>query len=120
MCNCNNEEKNNNNSNNNIYSNVCSMSVRRHSHNSINGACSEDVNLSAFSESELLNEDEVDFDDDSLPWVTVEGEFFNLLLCNVKDVARDVLIAPIAHLSDGAIDIVFSRKNPQTNAGSRK
>uniref|UniRef100_A0A0A9WTY0 Sphingosine kinase B n=1 Tax=Lygus hesperus TaxID=30085 RepID=A0A0A9WTY0_LYGHE len=83
--------------------------------------CSVDPNkLREYSDSQLLGEDEIDFDDDSLPWVTIEGEFYNLLLCNVKDVARDVLLAPISHLSDGAFDIVFSRKDPQTGAGSRK
>ncbi|EPY24941.1 diacylglycerol kinase [Angomonas deanei] len=76
--------------------------------------------LDQFTNAELLNEEEVDFDDESLPWVTIRGDFYNMIICNLRDVAQDMVMAPIAHLSDGAIDLVYSRVDPSTGEGGRK
>ncbi|CCW70190.1 unnamed protein product [Phytomonas sp. Hart1] len=74
--------------------------------------------LMSCSDADLLQEDHVDFDCESLPWVTVSGEFVGILLCNMCDLARDIAMAPFSHLSDGAIDIVFFRSNPQNPSKS--
>ncbi|CCW64118.1 unnamed protein product [Phytomonas sp. EM1] len=74
--------------------------------------------LMSCSDADLLREDQVDFDCESLPWVTVSGEFVAILLCNICDLARDIAMAPFSHLSDGAIDIVFYRSNPQNRSKS--
>lgn len=65
----------------------------------------------------LLGEDTVDFDDESLPWVTIRGAIYNLLICNLRDVAQDMMMAPISHLADGAIDLVISRDPDYPNKG---
>lgn len=71
-------------------------------------------------QSQLLGEDDVDFDDENLPWVTIRGNFYNILICNEPDVAQDMIMAPVSHLGDGAIDIVYTRYNVQTGKGGRK
>lgn len=75
--------------------------------------------LAPFTDAELLDENTVDFEDASLPWVTIRGEFCIVLMCNVRDVAQDMLMAPLAHMSDGAIDVVYSRIDPTTGRGGR-
>ncbi|KEG07647.1 putative sphingosine kinase A, B [Trypanosoma grayi] len=51
-----------------------------------------------------------DFDDPNLPWVTLDGSHYNVFISNIRSVARDVVMAPRAHMSDGAIDIVFNKE----------
>ncbi|KAF5222298.1 Sphingosine kinase [Trypanosoma cruzi] len=51
-----------------------------------------------------------DFDDDSLPWVKLDGNHYAIFLSNIRDATKDIMMAPLAHMSDGAIDIVFSRE----------
>ncbi|CAG9576368.1 putative sphingosine kinase A, B [Leishmania major strain Friedlin] len=75
--------------------------------------------LAPYTDQQLLDEDVVDFKDERLPWVTVRGDFCIALLCNVRDVAQDMLMAPLAHMSDGAIDIVYCRVDPITGRGGR-
>ncbi|EKF38728.1 sphingosine kinase A, B, putative [Trypanosoma cruzi marinkellei] len=58
----------------------------------------------------ILESGSVDFDDDSLPWVKLDGNHYAIFLSNIRDAAKDIMMAPLAHMSDGAIDIVFSRE----------
>ncbi|ESL11568.1 hypothetical protein TRSC58_00677 [Trypanosoma rangeli SC58] len=60
--------------------------------------------------SSVLRRDVVDFDDNSLPWVTLDGSHYAIFLGNIRDAAKDIMMAPLAHMSDGAIDIVFARE----------
>lgn len=76
--------------------------------------------LASHTDSELLGEDAVDFDNPDLPWVTIRGDFYNILLCNIRDVAQDMIMAPLSHLSDGCIDVVFCREDPSDLRGGRK
>ncbi|TPP51959.1 hypothetical protein CGC20_4880 [Leishmania donovani] len=75
--------------------------------------------LAPYTDQQLLDEDAVDFKDERLPWVTIRGDFCIALLCNVRDVAQDMLMAPLAHMSDGAIDVVYCRVDPTTGRGGR-
>ncbi|KAG5476374.1 hypothetical protein LSCM1_04076 [Leishmania martiniquensis] len=75
--------------------------------------------LASYTDRELLDEDVVDFDDEQLPWVTIRGEFCMALMCNVRNVAQDMVMAPLAHMSDGAIDVVYYRIDPRTRRGGR-
>ncbi|KAK7201189.1 sphingosine kinase A, B [Novymonas esmeraldas] len=75
--------------------------------------------LAPYTDHELLDEDVVNFDDEQQPWVTIRGEFCIALMCNVRDVAQDMLMAPLAHMSDGAIDVVYCRIDPTTGRGGR-
>ncbi|RNF26094.1 putative sphingosine kinase A, B [Trypanosoma conorhini] len=52
----------------------------------------------------------VDFEDDSLPWVALDGSHYAIFLSNIRDAAKDIMMAPLAHMSDGAIDVVFARE----------
>lgn len=85
----------------------------------VHGGCSAAATLAAYTDAELLDEDAVDFANNNLPWVTIRGEFCIALLCNVRDVAQDMLMAPLSHMSDGAIDVVYSRIDPCTGKGGR-
>lgn len=76
--------------------------------------------LASHSDEQLLGVDVVDFDDASLPWVTIRGEFYSLMCCNMPDVAQDMIMAPASHLSDGAIDVVFARKTSASHQGTRR
>ncbi|KPI85986.1 putative sphingosine kinase A B [Leptomonas seymouri] len=75
--------------------------------------------LAPYTDAELLDEDSVDFSDPNMPWVTIRGEFCTALICNVRDIAQDMLMAPLSHLSDGAIDVVYCRIDPCTGKGGR-
>ncbi|CBZ27891.1 conserved hypothetical protein [Leishmania mexicana MHOM/GT/2001/U1103] len=75
--------------------------------------------LAPYTDQQLLDEDIVDFNDERVPWVTIRGEFCVALMCNVRDVAQDVLMAPLAHMSDGSIDIVYCRVDPATDRRGR-
>lgn len=57
-------------------------------------------------------EDEVDFEDESLPWATVKDDIHMIIVCGMREVARDAHVAPRAHLRDGAIDLVMCRYQP--------
>lgn len=59
------------------------------------------------SNSDFLDEASVDFDDEALPWETIEGEMYLVSVCGIKDISRDIMMAPLAHLSDGGIDVVL-------------
>ncbi|KAG5502120.1 hypothetical protein GH5_05067 [Leishmania sp. Ghana 2012 LV757] len=82
-------------------------------------ATSAAATLAPYTDRELLDEDIVDFDDDQLPWVTIRGEFCMVLMCNVPNVAQDMLMAPLVHMSDGAIDVVYCRIDPGARRGGR-
>ncbi|RNF06874.1 putative sphingosine kinase A, B [Trypanosoma rangeli] len=60
--------------------------------------------------SSMLQREVVDFDDNSLPWVTLDGSHYAIFLSNIRDAAKDIVMTPLAHMSDGAIDIVFARE----------
>ncbi|KPA86790.1 hypothetical protein ABB37_00856 [Leptomonas pyrrhocoris] len=81
--------------------------------------CNAAATLAPYTDAELLDEDSVDFADSHLPWVTIRGEFCIVLMCNVRDVAQDMLMAPLSHMSDGAIDVVYCRIDPCTGKGGR-
>jgi hypothetical protein len=83
------------------------------------GGSSAAATLAPYTDAELLDEDSVDFNDENLPWVTIRGEFCIVLMCNVRDVAQDMLMAPLSHMSDGAIDVVYCRIDPSTGRGGR-
>ncbi|GET89430.1 hypothetical protein, conserved [Leishmania tarentolae] len=75
--------------------------------------------LAPYTDQQLLDEDVVDFSDERLPWVTIRSEFCIALMCNVRDVAQDMRMAPLAHMSDGAIDIVYCRIDPNVARAGR-
>lgn len=83
------------------------------------GGSSAAATLAPYTDAELLDEDSVDFADTSQSWVTIRGEFCVALLCNVRDVAQDMLMAPLSHMSDGAIDLVYCRVDPCTGRCGR-
>lgn len=51
---------------------------------------------------------DIDFDDLSLPWKTIEEDVQLLMACGVRHIAQDIIMAPLAHVGDGAIDIVYA------------
>lgn len=65
------------------------------------------------NDSDLLQENFVDFDDDTLPWKVIEDEMYLLIICGIKDISKDVIMAPLAHLCDGGMDIVFCKADPR-------
>ncbi|ORC87618.1 putative sphingosine kinase A, B [Trypanosoma theileri] len=52
----------------------------------------------------------VNYDDVNLPWVSLDGNHCNIFISNIREVTKDVMIAPFAHMSDGAIDVVYSQE----------
>lgn len=51
-------------------------------------------------------------------WVSLkEDRFALLMLNNLVDAARDMAMAPLAHVGDGAIDIVYNGKRPEDDDG---
>lgn len=75
---------------------------------------------SELTDSYILQEHSVDFDDPDLPWVTIRGDFFSLLICGMPHIAQDITMAPLSHISDGGMDLVFAREDPETKKGGRK
>nr|CCM16359.1 hypothetical protein, conserved [Leishmania guyanensis] len=82
-------------------------------------ASSAAATLAPYTDRELLHEEVVDFNDEHLPWVTIRGDFCFMLMCNLRDIAQDMLMAPLAHMSDGAIDVVYCRFDPTTGRRGR-
>lgn len=52
-------------------------------------------------------------------WTTLSGEFFSIMVCGLRDAAQDMVMAPAAHLSDGAVDLVFIKKDEKSSGGGR-
>ncbi|RHW71527.1 sphingosine kinase A [Trypanosoma brucei equiperdum] len=52
-------------------------------------------------------EQSVDFEDDSLSWVTVEGKFLSIFISNIPNASKDAIMTPYAHLNDNSIDVAF-------------
>ncbi|KAG8344709.1 putative sphingosine kinase A, B [Trypanosoma vivax] len=50
---------------------------------------------------------DIDFDNEDLPWVTLEGKFAVVFISNTRHATKDVLMTPFAHMGDGSLDIVF-------------
>lgn len=65
------------------------------------------------SNSSFLDEASLDFDDETLPWKIIEGEMYLVSVCGIKDISRDIMMAPLAHLCDGGLDVVFCTADAQ-------
>lgn len=65
------------------------------------------------NDSDLLEEAAVDFDDESLRWKVIEDEMYLVIICGIRNISRDVVMAPLAHICDGAMDIIFCRADPR-------
>ena len=97
---------NNNNNNNNNDNNNNENSNRKNEGEKINCSLCVQSNDQKF-DGDLQVDGRVFEEDDR--WVVEEGNYITIIGCNLAKIAFEMKIAPFAHLSDGAIDLLILR-----------